>query len=274
MKTHSLTALPFYILSLLFYAGLGCYAQGNGITVHLITEPGRILKDEYGADIRVVLSNGTDKAVQVLDHVGIARTYQLFMMLDNEVVMHRGAHDKMLSLPRQDAWSAISENLWGYNLALAPGQVYTWGCTDEFRDSVVFESLLYWINQNCFSLNTNQVDMCAQVLVGHNQWVYSNTNTLRFSQQKIKDGILCFTGTYTGKDGKTRDIRVYEHTTDGERFLFCGNSLSRICKIAKEVVPSFEMEADAKILKVTFSDKSPTVRFDVGKGRTLRLNKE
>jgi len=238
---------------------VACHAQAGDFTAQLITGSDRILADE-SANIKVVLSNGTTSAIRVMDNSGLARDRQLFfILLPQDIMDYNVLHNRTLSLPHTNAWGAISTNLWGKTRVLAPGQVHVW----DFTELLPIHSFVEYLELDHF-------DIYAQVLVGTNQWAYSNTNTVRVSSQEVKDGILRFTGIYPRiMDGTPRHFNVYEHTTDGDRFLFCDESLSRICKVENGVVPSFEVEANSHILKVTFNDNSPQIRFDLWEGKVI-----
>jgi len=244
--------------------GLVCHAQGGEVTVKLTTEAGRLLKDEYRWNIRVAVSNGTDSAIRVVEEVGYAKNTQLFFVLLPENIMRYCVRENMLKAPHTNAWEKISTtNSWStqHIRALAPGQTHEWDYSWLFPSIQLFAEELPAV--------IDQFDMYAQVLVGTNLWPVSNTNTVRFSRQKIEDGILRFTGTYQGKR-RIENINVYEHTTDGDRFLFSANSdPARICKVPAGATPSFEVETGTDILKVTFSDNSPPVRFNIWEGKVI-----
>jgi len=240
--------------------GLSCHAQGGEFTVQLITPPDRILKREYSVDIRVAISNGTGSAIQIVDFPSLARDSQLFFTILPQNLMDYAVWEtKGLRVPNTNSWEKITTtNTWStkHVRMLAPGQVQMW----DFGELDLFpsvQSLFYNLSQ------VTQFDMYAQVLIGSSQWVYSNTNTVRFSQQNLKDGNVIFTGTYRG----TRTFDVYEHTTDGDCFLFCTHT--RVCKVPAGATPSFEVEAGTDILKVTFSDNSPPVRFNIWEGKVI-----
>jgi len=243
--------------------GLACHAQGGEVTVKLITEEGRVLENEDCWDIRVAVSNGTDSAIRVVEEVGYAKNTQLFFVLLPENLMRNCVGEKMLKAPSTNAWekiTAANSLSTQYVRALAPGQTHEWDYSWLFPSIQGFAENFKAIDQ---------FDMYAQVLVGTNLWAVSNTNTVRFARQKIGDGVLHFTGTFQGKH-RIMPINVYEHTTDGDRFLFSDNSdPARICKVPAGVTPSFEVEPNSNILKVTFSDNSPPVRFNIWEGKVI-----
>jgi len=236
--------------------GWACHAHGGDFTVQLFTPPDRILEKEYTVDIRVAISNGTDSAIQIVEKS--VRNSQLFFTIIPQDLMDHAVYEKRLHAPNTNFWEKISTtNAWTEiykTRALAPGQTHEWDLGD-----FVFPPVQSLIDV----AEITQFDMYAQVLVGSNQWAYSNTNTVRFSRTEVPDGILRFTGTYR----TNRPVNVYEHTTDGDRFLLC--TVGRICKIGDGVVPSFEVEAGTDILKVTFSDNSPPVRFNIWEGKVI-----
>jgi len=243
--------------------GLACHAQGGEVTVKLITEEGRMLEDEYCWDIRVTVSNGTDSAIQIVEEGGSAKSTQLFLVLLPENLMRNCVGGDRLKSPHTNFWENISTtNPWSTKRvrSLAPGQAHLWDCSWLFPPIQLFAENFPAIDQ---------FDIYAQVLVGTNLWAVSNTNTVRFSRQKIGDGVLRFTGTFQGKR-RVSTVNVYEHTTDGDRFLFSDNSdPARICKISVGVTPSFEVEPNSNILKVMFSDNSPPVRFNISEGKVI-----
>jgi len=212
MKTHKFTSL-----NLLLSAGFACYAHGGEVSLQLITGSSGKSRDFNSANVRVVLSNGTDSAVQVLDDVMSAPMYQLFIMLDNEYLMGCAKQNRILWEPKTNAWMAMAtdKRIWGddFNRTIEPGQTYTWGCTSEFPDSMIFDSLLHWINGTCISAKTNQVNIYAQVLVRPNQWVYSNTNTLYtlFPAYTHDGKAACF---YYSKE--TTNQYLYVKTSEGK----------------------------------------------------------
>ena len=230
----------------------------------LITEEGRILEDQCSWDIRVAVSNGTDSVIRIVDGGGAAKDTQLFLVLLPENIARYCVRENRLQSPHTNFWEKISTtNRWTevYKIrTLAPGQTHLWDCSWLFPPIQLFAEDLP---------ATDQFDMYAQVLVGTNLWAFSNTNTVRFARQKIEDGILRFTGSFQWRQ-RTSTINVYEHTTDGDRFLFSDSSdPARICKVPVGVVPSFEVEASMDILKVTFSDNSPPVRFNISEGKVI-----
>ena len=238
--------------------GLTCYAQGGEVTVKLITETGRVLEDEYSWDIRVAVSNGTDSAIQVVEEGGYAKGTQVFLMLLPEYLMRNCIGGDRLKSPHTNSWENITTtNPWSTKrvCTLAPGQMHLWDYSELFLSIQLLAEELPKI--------TDQFDVYAQVLVGTNLWAASSTNTVRFARQKIKDGNIIFTGTYRG----IRTFDVYEHTTDGDCFLFC--AYTRVCKVPAGATPSFEVEAGTDILKVTFSDNSPPVRFNIWEGKVI-----
>ena len=167
-------------------------------------------------------------------------------------------NEKLLIKAHTNLWQRISTGTSTLDTrALAPGQTHVWDLTEHFMpEADLFTS----------PLQTDQMNLYAQVLVGPNQWAYSNTNTVRFSTQKSSDGILRFTGTFFWNNG-THPLVVHEVTTDGERFLFFDGD--RICKVPGQAVPSFSVDPGTHILNVTFSDNSPPVRFDIHEGRVI-----
>jgi len=237
--------------------GLACHAHGGDFTVQLITPPDRILEKEYTVDIRVAISNGTDSAIQIVDLPGIARGAQLFFTILPQNLMEHAVYEKRLHAPSTNWWEKITTtNTWNTKRVrtLAPGQAHEW----DFGD------FMFPAAQSLIDVaEITQFDMYAQVLVGTNLWAVSNTNTVRFSRTAVPDGILRFSSTYR----PNRTVEVYEHTTDDDRFLLCVTG--RICKIGDGVVPSFEVEAGTDILKVTFSDNSPPVRFNISEGKVI-----
>ena len=238
--------------------GLACHAESGEVTVKLITPPDRILEKEYTVDIRVAISNGMDTAIQIVDLPGLAQGIQLFFTILPQDLMDYAVYEKKLDAPSTNWWEKITTtNSWSTRRvrALASGQTHEWDLGD-----FTFPPVQILVAEGS---KVTQFDMYAQVLVGSNQWVYSNTNTVRFSHTEVPDGILRFTDTYK----VNRTVNVYEHTTDGDRFLLCTSG--RICKIGDEVVPSFEVEAGTEILKVTFSDNSPPVRFNISEGKVI-----
>jgi len=245
------------LLNMLLTAGVG-YTLAGEVSVQLITPPDRILEKEYTVDIRVAISNGTDSVMRILDEAGYAKNTQLFFVLLPQDIMEHCVYEKRLYSPSTNRWEIINTtNPWsdGHIRMLAPGQTHEWDLGD-----FMFPPVQYLIEP---VTGITQFDMYAQVLVGSNQWVYSNTNTVRFSRMEVPDGILRFTGIYN----TNQTVNVYEHTTDGDRFLLCTSG--RICKIGNGVVPSFEVETGTTILKVTFSDNSPPVRFDIWVGKVI-----
>jgi len=238
--------------------GLVYYAQSGEVMVKLMTETGRILEDQFSWDIRIAISNGTDSAIQIVNGGGGAKETQLFFTILPQELMDHAVYEKKLDAPHTNFWEKINTtSKWTeiYTTStLAPGQTHLWDCSE------VFPSIRFLAED---IPTIDQFDMYAQVLVGTNIWAVSNTNTVRFSRQKIEDGDIVFTGTYMGN----RTFNVYEHTTDDDRFLFC--SFTRVCKIGNGVVPSFEVETGTDILKVTFSDNSPPVRFNISEGKVI-----
>ena len=239
--------------------GFACYAYGGEVTVQLITPPARILRKEYTVDIRVAISNGTDSAIQIVKGGGAKDTQLFFTIIPQDLMDYAVWETKKLHAPNTNFWERINTtNAWTEiykTRTLAPGQTHEWDLGDFVFPSVhgMFDNLS----------RVTEFDMYAQVLVGTNLWAVSNTNTVRFSRTEVPDGILRFAETYR----PNRTVEVYEHTTDGDRFLLCVTG--RICKIGDGVVPSFEVEAGTDILKVTFSDNSPPVRFNISEGKVI-----
>ena len=243
---------------------LACHTHGGDFSIKLISPPDRILHKEYKVDIRVAISNGTDSAIRLLGGAGsVANNEQLFFTASDDAIMNYCRHFGLFKEPRTNAWGRInSTNQWDVKQTkvLAPGQTYEWDC--EYLIQV--HELAGQITSGA-----TQFDLYAQVLVGTNQWAYSNTNTVKFSWVKVEDGMLLHTGMYPrATDGTLQPFHVYEHTIDGDRFLFCKES-GRICKLGNGVVPSFEVEAGTNILKVTFSDNSPPIRFVIPWGNVI-----
>lgn len=241
--------------------GLACYAHGGEFTVKLMTETGRILADQWDWDIRVAVSNGTDSAIRIVERGGAAKETQLFFVLLPEDLMIYGRDYHKLKLPHTNFWEKISTtNSWStkHVRTLTPGQTHLWDCSEAF-------SSIELIAENIPTID--QFGMYVQVLVGSNQWAYSNTNMVRFARQKTEDGNIIFTGTYTYRGTQPFNFNVYEHTTDGDSFLFC--SFARVCKVPVGATPSFEVETGTDILKVTFSDNSPPVRFNISEGKVI-----
>jgi hypothetical protein len=169
--------------------------------------------------------------------------------------------ENALVLPSTNYWVDIITNKKGNARMLAPKQAHIW----EFME---ISQRLEHFSRICLR-GDGQVEMYTQVLVGTNQWVYSNTNTVQFSEQEIQDGILRFTGTRPWKNGLFYPFQIYEHMMDGNRFLFCKNTCSRICQVPEQAVPSFEVEVGTDILKVTFSDNSPQIRYKINERKVI-----
>jgi hypothetical protein len=237
------------VLLSIMLTGLGYHVFGGEVTVTLTTESDRILADEYSDKTKLAISNGTDVAIRIVGKAYEAQNCQWFFATCPEHIMHTYTH------PHRNPHTRGLNFINSSNLLLAPGQVYVW----EFEDG-----LHPWLQVflNAYP-NVDQYDLYAQVLVGTNQWVHSNTNTVRISRQNWKDGIVRFTGTYR----RNQAFNVYEHTIDGDRLLFC--TLARVCKIPVGATPSFEVETGTDILKVTFSDNSPSVRFNIWEGKVI-----
>jgi len=246
---------------------MSCFVLGllgnnfaGDFTVQL-TCPSKLLKDEYRAEFKVALSNGTDTAIRVFEKAGDAYNWQVFFRLASQEHMEYCLRERYLRPTNTTAWAVISTDMESNTRVLTPSQTHAWDFAILFspvREGFVPDHL-----------NITQMGIYAQVLVGPNQWVYSNTNAVSIAMQGIDDGIgnLLFTTSFPTIIGLST-VEVREVFIDADRFLFSG--LTRVCKISNTVTPSFAVDAGASdILIVTFDDNSPTVRFNMRTGKIV-----
>ena len=166
----------------ILFAGLSCTAHAGDFTVTLTTPPGRILADEFSPEFKVAISNGTASAIRILKKPWEAFQEQIFWGISPQEHMDYCLREKLLSAVRTNAWESIHANTLNDTLVLAPGQTHTWDLTDIFMpEADLFTS----------PLQTDQMNLYAQVLAGPNQWAYSNTNTVRFSNGARNGPRLC-----------------------------------------------------------------------------------
>jgi len=244
----------------LMLVGLFCYAHAGEFSAKL-TCPSKLLRDEYRAEFKVALSNGTDSAIRVFERPSDAYNWQIFFRLESQEHMNYCLLEGYLRNTNTTAWTVISTDMENNTRALAPGQTHEWVIASIFSPT-----LEGFVPDH---LNITQMGIYAQVLVGPNQWAYSNTNAVSVSTQSIEDGIgtVLFTSTFPTMIGDSLN-EVRSVTIDNERFLFSG--LTRVCKISNTVTPSFAVDAGASdILIVTFDDNSPTVRFNMRTGKIV-----
>jgi len=239
--------------------------EGNGLagdfTVKL-TCPSKLLRDEYRAEFKVAISNGTTSTIRIFEKAGNTLDSLVFFRLESQEHMEYCLLERHLPRTRTNSWGRLSTNTSSYDTRLlTPGQTHEWNFASIFsplREGFVPDFL-----------NITQMGLYAQVLVGPDQWVCSNTNKVSISTQGIEDGIgtVLFTTSFPTMIGQCV-IEVREVLIDNDRFLF--SDFDRICKISATVTPSFAIDAGASdILIVTFDDNSPTVRFNMRTGKIV-----
>ena len=236
--------------------GLSCHAQTGGFTAQLETTPGKILTDEYWAMFKVTLSNGTASAIRVYKTEGAALGHQVFFGLGIQNHMDYAINDKHLRKAHATSWQYISANTFSNTCWVNPGGTHTWDFSGMFN--------LFFIPQY---LEVNQTSVYAQVLVGPDQWVNSNTNTVSFSELSSDDSPILFSTPLSTPLGPYA-YNVREFTIDGERFLFCG--ITRICKLTNSVTPSFSVvSTNSEILNISFGGTPPSILYDIRRGKII-----
>jgi len=120
------------IISLI--AGLSCYTHAGDFTVQLISPPHKILKDEYWAEFKVVLSNGTASAIRIYEMPGSAYNWQVFFALTNKEHMdYCLRRDDLREARPKNTWESLSTNSVNYKTRLLnPGETHTWNFADIF----------------------------------------------------------------------------------------------------------------------------------------------
>jgi len=237
-----------------------CILAGNSIAGEFtaqLTCPNKVLYDEYHAEFKVALSNGTDSAIRIFERAGGAFNRQVFFGLGNPEHMDYCLREGILREKNPNVWNALSANTTRHDTRmLAPGQTHEWNF------AVMFNPLVTGFIPDY--LNIAQMGIYAQVLVGSSQWVYSNTNAVSVSAQGCDDGPILFTNTFTTPIGKMT-THVREITIDGERFLFYG--CERICKLTGLGTPTITADPiHSNILTISLGTLAPPILYDTKKG--------
>ena len=236
--------------------GLSCHAQTGGFTAQLETTPGKILTDEYWAMFKVTLSNGTPSAIRVYQTAGAALDRQVFFGLGNQEHHDFSVRGEHLRKAHTTSWQYISANTFSNTCWVNPGGTHTWDFSGMFN--------LFFIPQH---LEVNQTSVYAQVLVGPDQWMNSNTNTVSFSELGCDDGPILFTRTFSTPLGmKSTHARAV--TVDGEPFLFYG--CRRLCNLTGLGTPTITADpVISNILTFDFGTNAPSFRFNTKTGEIL-----
>jgi hypothetical protein len=123
-----------------------------------------------------------------------------------------------------------------------------------------------FFNYSYFGGRTN-VLVYAQVLVGSNTWVPSNTNWVYFSKKEVKNGLLRLQSAFLDQSVLV-PFSIYEHELDGERFLF-SSRLGRVCQIPDSAVPTFAVNTNTALMMVSFGASAPPVNYNVKTGQIV-----
>jgi hypothetical protein len=225
------------------------YLVSAQVTVTLTTPPYLFLVDETVVQ-KVAVSNGTDESFNVYKSMGTALGRQFYWCITPvEKMESLIRNDRILQAPDNRAWVGL-RNLWDENQLLPSGGTHEWDTRGQnMLPPQIFE---YY----------PEVSLYAQVLVGSNVWVCSNTNSVRMLPKSVDTGVIRFEGGYVGYRNFFRSFKVYEHVLDDKTYLFA--NYCRLCEVPSNTVPWFSVNTNAAILTVSFSStNSPPVVFDL-----------
>lgn len=225
------------------------------VSVTLTTPPYLFLADESVIQ-KVAVSNGTDSSFYVYKDIGMALDGQFFWCVTPAEKMESLIrNDRILQAPDNRAWKGL-RSLWDANQLLPPNGTHQWDTRGlNMLSPQIFE---YY----------PEVSLYAQVLVGSNVWVCSNTNSVRMLPKSVDTGVVRFESTYVGYRNFSRSFKVYEHVLDGKAYLFA--NYCRLCEVPSNTVPQFSVNTNAAILTISFSDtNASSVVFDLKNDRIL-----
>ena len=225
------------------------------VSVTLTTPPYLFLADESVVQ-KVAVSNGTASSFYVYKSFDTAINGQFFWRVTPpEILDSLIRNDRILQAPDNRAWKGL-RSVWDANQLLPPGGKYEW----ETRGLNIIPSRIFEYYP--------EVSLYAQVLVGSNVWVCSNTNSVRMLPKSVDTGVVRFEGGYVGYRNFSRTFKVYEHVLDDRTYLFV--NYCRLCEVPSNTVPQFSVNTNAAILTVSFSNtNAPSVVFDLKNDRTL-----
>lgn len=244
MKSESIV-LGFQVL-------ITAMTLASGVSVTLNTPTNRYLRDEV-IPVSIIVSNGTAASFFVEKATPFSESAQLYWCVSPQEQMDALTRFRHLPLPR-NAWRYVTQQQIT-NRPLMPGESIVW------NDMGVSG----WIPSKIFDCFTN-VNLYAQVLVGSNVWACSNTNLVKSTTVMIENGTLLLESTFESpqRPAYPFNVRIYEHTIDGERFLFYSALGQRICAVPENATPNFAINTNAAMLTVTFSGtNAPPVSYNL-----------
>jgi len=225
----------------------------SGVSVTLDTPTNRYLCNESVPDT-VTISNGTGSAFFVGKKAPRKNGPQMYWCVSPQAQMESLIRNHLILSRPNNAWKYVTQPQIG-NRPLAPGETIVWD----------YEGVPFSIPSRIFENFTN-VNLYAQVLVGSNVWACSNTNLVKSTTVMIENGTLLLESTFESpqRPAYPFNVRIYEHTIDGERFLFYSALGQRICAVPENATPNFAINTNAAMLTVTFSGtNAPPVSYNL-----------
>lgn len=214
----------------------------GGVDVCLSTPQHRLLADEDFA-VSVVLSNNSGNVIMAIDNPALALNRQLFFITGHDA---KRPLDHLFANTNNESWDSIVNNRLEGSTAIADGQVKCWDYKDIFPNSL-----------NDYGVS----NICVAILVGTNDWVFSPTNSMVFSNSKVSEGALRLNSAYARLSG-LESFKVYECGVDGTNFLF-SESRNRICAVPTNTTTTFLMNTNSGVLTISFGANMDPVRFHV-----------
>ena len=233
-------------IGLLFAASLGvCNAQTNGITVSLTVPDGEMLILEK-TPIVISISNGTDRAFQILKDNARALRRQIKLDVGAEEPHAHSPIEATNDKYKDWSYVRLSEDY------LNPGESFTW----TFPRFVELTLLGYHVQAT---------NITAKVMVGDNEWACSATVPFFVSRADIAEGglfqkspkIECYDATTKEKNGTTlRKVKI-----GGKTYLFTDDEY-RICEMPDGDTPEVLLDAETGILSISFKDSKRRIRYN------------
>jgi hypothetical protein len=218
----------------------------DGISVSLLTSEKMVLWGEKTL-LKVVVSNGTAFSVNVYSDGVEAEESQLMWREVSDVL----SPSPCFALPESRVVELIRRS--GQAPLLAPTEIRVW----DFEE---------W-GLPGFPRFSGEKHIFTQVLVNPGTWVSSNTNLVRIASQRYEEGLLRLISAYIGLSDTLVPFKVYEHTLDGERFLF--TRCERVCQIPDSAVPTFAVNTNTAVMTVSFGASAPPVNYNVKTGQIV-----
>lgn len=244
MKKRALIGM-FWVLLL----NLVSRADRQDVKLSLTIPEYTLLQGEYGVPctLRVTNMGKIPLPLCTYDFVGIQLKFDL------------GVSEYKHHIVRPDI---TTTKPWEYVSALAETNL----CFGEAYD-LDLKGGFYPVQEACAFLGATNIT--AYLLIGDNEWAGSNPCLIHVKLSGkddsywMKPPVFATRGSVGQVKGKS-DIKLFEHTVDGRKFLF-NNYHQRVCEVPDGESPEFKFDEKENTLHIGFPKKNRQLRYNTQK---------